>query len=879
MLFFLLILSCIKSINFKSKVFPLEILQNFEEDENYNYLKELGLLDTLNNMSKILLSEPVTFSKYERDILQSILNRDISSFTGIYEGKGFSNEEELSLLHYAALVGAEDIFEYLVIQKKEDIKKRDYYGRTCLHFAFLSKNFNLCRKVFSLLEQEDKEELLNAKDRSGASCFHYLAFSNLFERYKIEKEIEQNTLINFITFSEDGGLKLSIGSNFKDDKGLTPLHYAAYFGDLELCKEFLDGIDEGNVQSEEIEGLGRITPLGMAYISRELEVIKYFEESNLKVCEEDLKLKEFFELDRDKEKDIFVNPKVRHIDVKAIDNESIVDQEDEEITKNSSLEEILGYFSEKGRDLGQKLQKEKDEFLKHKDEKGEEILYLAIDREDMKKRQDKEALKKKENKFQKLIKEKKEEILILTSYVRDKGVILRYLEEIEVNTKDKDERTILSLASFEGHKELIELLIEKVLEIDSADRYGRNALHIASLEGDRLVVEILISRGAEIDLADKYGRTPLCIVSYEGHKEVVELLISNGARIDLSDKYKRTPLYIASEKGYKEVVEILIKNGAAIDLVDKWGATPLWIASCRGHKEVVELLLEKGAAINLTDKDGRTGLWMASQNGHKEVVELLLAKGAKIDLAKNNGSMELIISILEVHKEVLKLLITKGTELGLLDKIGGMRLHTRFNYHTEVVESLLSNEDILELSKTEKIMLLYKASSKGHKEVVELLIEKVLEIDSADRHGRTALHIASLEGDRLAVEILILQGAEMDLADKYGRTSLCIVSYEGHKEVVELLISKGARIDLRDKYKRTPLYIASEKGHKEIVEILIKNGAAINLVDKWGVTPLWIASCHGHKEVVELLIKNKVVINLKNDKGETPLLHSQPKWS
>ena len=55
---------------------------------------------------------------------------------------------------------------------------------------------------------------------------------------------------------------------------------------------------------------------------------------------------------------------------------------------------------------------------------------------------------------------------------------------------------------------------------------GSNALHVASSNGHKEVVELLINKGAAIDLAMNEGTTPLFIASQNGHKEIVELLLT-----------------------------------------------------------------------------------------------------------------------------------------------------------------------------------------------------------------------------------------------------------------------------------------------------------------------------------------------------------------
>ena len=65
---------------------------------------------------------------------------------------------------------------------------------------------------------------------------------------------------------------------------------------------------------------------------------------------------------------------------------------------------------------------------------------------------------------------------------------------------------------------------------------GRTPLYVASHQGHKEVVEVLINKGAAMDLGNKNGETPLYIASQEGKKKVVELLIRKGAAIDLADE-------------------------------------------------------------------------------------------------------------------------------------------------------------------------------------------------------------------------------------------------------------------------------------------------------------------------------------------------------
>ena len=91
---------------------------------------------------------------------------------------------------------------------------------------------------------------------------------------------------------------------------------------------------------------------------------------------------------------------------------------------------------------------------------------------------------------------------------------------------------------------------------------GMSPLQIASGEGHREIVELLITEGADVKAKDSFiGRTALGHASMDGHKEIAELLITNGASVTAMDNIGSTPLHSAAEGGHKEIVALLVANG------------------------------------------------------------------------------------------------------------------------------------------------------------------------------------------------------------------------------------------------------------------------------------------------------------------------------
>ena len=173
---------------------------------------------------------------------------------------------------------------------------------------------------------------------------------------------------------------------------------------------------------------------------------------------------------------------------------------------------------------------------------------------------------------------------------------------------------------------------------------GWTPLHSAAHWGHKETVELLINKGANVNAKDsKHKETPLYNAASAGHRQVAELLIDKGADVNAKRDLGRlqlTPLYAAASEGHKELVELLIANGADVNPKDDNVMAPLNAAVELGHKEVVELLIAKGADVN-GDMGGsipldlvalmksQSGLDLATINGLTEIADILRKHGGK----------------------------------------------------------------------------------------------------------------------------------------------------------------------------------------------------------------------------------------------------------
>ncbi|EJT69113.1 hypothetical protein GGTG_13381 [Gaeumannomyces tritici R3-111a-1] len=240
--------------------------------------------------------------------------------------------------------------------------------------------------------------------------------------------------------------------------------------------------------------------------------------------------------------------------------------------------------------------------------------------------------------------------------------------KVDVDSKDKDGRTPLWCAAYNGHEAVVKLLLATgKVDVDSKDKDGRTPLWLAARKGHEAVVKLLLATGkVDVDSKDKDGQTPLWWAAHKGHEAVVKLLLATGGvGVDSEDKDGRTPLSCAADNGHEAVVKLLLATGKVdVDSKDnEYGMTPLSWAAYNGHEAVVGLLLATGKIdVDSKHKDGQTPLSCAAGNGHEAVVKLLLATG-KVDVdSKDNeyGMTPLSWAAYNRHEAVVKLLSARG---------------------------------------------------------------------------------------------------------------------------------------------------------------------------------------------------------------------------
>ena len=101
---------------------------------------------------------------------------------------------------------------------------------------------------------------------------------------------------------------------------------------------------------------------------------------------------------------------------------------------------------------------------------------------------------------------------------------------IDVNKKNNIGDTPLTIAAYQGHKKIVELLIANGADVNTKNNNGDNSLIIAAYQGHKEIVKQLIANGADVNTKNNNGDTPFVLAAYQGHKETADIIRKHGGR-------------------------------------------------------------------------------------------------------------------------------------------------------------------------------------------------------------------------------------------------------------------------------------------------------------------------------------------------------------
>ncbi|KAK2590898.1 hypothetical protein QQS21_011410 [Conoideocrella luteorostrata] len=189
---------------------------------------------------------------------------------------------------------------------------------------------------------------------------------------------------------------------------------------------------------------------------------------------------------------------------------------------------------------------------------------------------------------------------------RHDDVAKELLRGADTGSLDGIQSKLLLSAAAKGQDKVIMILLENGANLDAKDIEARTPLSLAAEMDNESTVDLLLKNGANIESKDNRGRTPLSLAVEIGNESSVSILNKNKA-------YRKNSRRLDSvaEMSNESTIDLLLKNGAYIESKDVRGRTPLSLAVEIGNRSIVDLLLMNGADIESKDNRGRTPLSLA----------------------------------------------------------------------------------------------------------------------------------------------------------------------------------------------------------------------------------------------------------------------------
>ncbi len=367
-----------------------------------------------------------------------------------------------------------------------------------------------------------------------------------------------------------------------------------------------------------------------------------------------------------------------------------------------------------------------------------------------------------------------------------------------------------------------------------------NPLHLAAKLGNCDVLRIYTDLGLDINQCNAGGNNPGHLAVYYDQPRFLKKFKASGGNLLAKNRDGRTPLHLSATKQNLDAIHAIAVERLLLE-VDNRGDTPLHIACRYGILAVVEALWIPHAQMN---DDGNTPMHEAALHGREHIVRFLIQKSEDVEARNSFGQTPMMLAAQEGHAMVVSLLLNIGANVWAQDEEGETVLHKAvFNHHLEVVQTLLQGEKQLICPKNERLVERVDLNKdlplhglgrrsppipgKGSVSILHQLLEAGADPKAPNERGETFLHIISFYGRNELFQALTEKRKHLEFAgiDLHKNTPLHHAVLGKQAAMVVSLSLLKAGIEEKNDEGLTPLMLAVAHGFWEGARILIESKA------------------------------------------------------
>ncbi len=338
----------------------------------------------------------------------------------------------------------------------------------------------------------------------------------------------------------------------------------------------------------------------------------------------------------------------------------------------------------------------------------------------------------------------------------------------------------------------------------SPDAMGPNsgALHCAAFNGHKEIVKLLLKNGARTDIKDNQSFYPLHLAASKGETAICTMLIKAGADLEAKTSKGGTALHVAAVSNFGKVVTALVKAGANLEAKDQYDESPMFSAVWMGRNKIIKSLIKAGSDIHALNVDGDNALITALRALYDARIKSWKSIGS------NNGR--------DVKYEVIKGCFRYDSSYNPDDKTKLGNVMTLKDQRYCASQSWGPTEHLKYLDAFDTVKTLLKSGA---------------DIHVVGRDNQNALAVACSCGEAKLMKDLFKAGASFDNVTTKGATPLHSVSSSGRLDGLEMFFNLAENYDIHagDNWGWTPLhYLADAGGHLKMAELLLSKGADKN---------------------------------------------------
>lgn len=362
----------------------------------------------------------------------------------------------------------------------------------------------------------------------------------------------------------------------------------------------------------------------------------------------------------------------------------------------------------------------------------------------------------------------------------------------------------LNAAASSGHCHLLEMMISRGADVNCRDENGQTPMTLACIGKHVSAVKLLIEKGSDLNKRTNKGPTPLMWTCSTGNKKIADLLLINGADIDKSDYEGTTPVMWSRQRSDDTMLDFLIYRGANLNKGDNHAWTSLMWTCFYGLTNIVDIIILNGANINQANNEGLTSFMIACKGGKLDIVKRLLTKGVDTNIQDTFGRTAFMLACTEGHYDVVNVLIKSNVNIDRQDAYGVTPLIELCSQGQLILATtLIKNHACINKTDNEGWTPLMACCLSNNYNLTTFLVDHGPDLNISNKNGETALLIVCKGVVNRKIVLCIDTGVYSNLYDNVNKRDPKYIKVAF--KIVKRLLTKGANVDQLDNDGLSPL--------------------------------------------------------------------------